>query len=140
MASRNTLLTESASLDDGREAFRLRSYGCTGYTVGVSAALLCMVSTYTGKPAREIGELTGQDLWTLARAGFMSTITIPEIPKPVRDYLCLGEKAAIKVGLWLLQDSIPTGETIGEICEACAFDISTSMAIISGDGELSLNA
>ena len=114
---------DETELDRGREAFRLSSLGCEGYTVGVCAALLCMVCEYTGKAPIEIGGLNGQQLWELAKAGFVATIEIPVLPSLVNDNLCLGEKAAIRVGLWLLKHSIPTGECLGEICEACGFDV-----------------
>jgi hypothetical protein len=137
MSSRNTPSTESASLVAGREAFRLRYCGCDGYTVGVTAALLCIVSAYTGKTPREIGELTGQQLWELCVAGFKRSIKIPVIPESVISNLCVGEKAAIRLGLWLMQDSIPTGETIGDLSDCCPLEPAHS-GIIFGEGQLSL--
>jgi len=138
MASRNTLSTESASLDAGREAFRLRSCGCTGYTAGVSAALLCIVSAYTGKTPREIGDLTGQQLWGLCVAGFKRSIKILVIPESVINKLCVGEKAAIRLGLWLMQDSMPTGETLGDISDCCPLGQTLHSGLIFGGGELTL--
>ena len=138
MSTRSTPSIESASLVASREAFRLSLCGCSGYTLGVSAALLCMVSAYTGKTPREIGELNGQQLWQLCVAGFRRSIKIPVIPKSVNSNLCIGEKAAMRLGLWLMQDAIPTRETLGDISDCCSLGSTLLSGIIFGDGELSL--
>jgi hypothetical protein len=127
---------ETEGVTRGREAFRLLSLGCEGYTTGVCAALLCIVSEYSGKTPHEIGELKGEQLWTLARAGFIKTINIPKLPKSVFDYLCLGEKAAIKVGMWTLRETIPTGTTLDGICESCGFDYSILVGLIDDENKL----
>lgn len=131
MAYLNRDLAE-IELDREREKFRRSSLGCEGYTVGVCAALLCMVSAYSGKTTQEIGSLSGSQLWSLAGAGFKATLKLPDLPMPVREYLCSGERLAIIIGLCALRDSLPTGGCLGEIYESAGVDIAKLRAIISG--------
>jgi hypothetical protein len=114
-----------------REKFRLSSLGCDGYTVGVCAALLCMVASYTDKTPKEIGGLTGQQLWDLTGAGFRSTLKIPALPKQVNDYLSLGERFSINLGIGTFNKELPVGQTLGEIYGSAGVDIAKLGDLIS---------
>ena len=83
MYSHRSAITES-ELAYHTEVFRLSSLGCEGYTTGVCAALLCIVSDYTGKAPNEIGGLTGEQLWALPPGMEIPPITVPIfIPLPI---------------------------------------------------------
>lgn len=122
---------DETELDRDRETFRLSSLGCEGYTVGVCAALMCMVAAYTDKTPQEIGCLTGQQLWELVGAGFRSTLKIRDLPQQVNDYLCLGERFAINLGIATLNEELPVGQTLGEIYESAGVDIAKLGDLIS---------
>lgn len=60
----------------------------------------------------------------------MATLKIPELPKPVNDYLCEGERFAINLGLCTQNESLPVGGCLGEIYEACGIDVNNLSRVI----------
>jgi hypothetical protein len=135
MLYRSREITE-IELDRETEKFRLSSLGCEGYTVGVCAALLFMVSVYTGKTPQEIGGLSGQQLWELVGAGFKTKLKILDLPKPVDDYLCTGEQFAIRLGLYAFSKTLPTGGCLGEIFDSAEVDIAKLNGLVVGDSAI----
>jgi len=90
-----------------------------------------MVAAYTGKTPQEIGGLTGQQLWELAGAGFRTTLKIPALHQQVNDYLCLGERFAINLGIGTFNKEVPVGQTLGEIYQSAGVDIAKLGDLIS---------
>lgn len=105
-----------ADIDAWKEQLRLEGQQCTGYTVGVVAALLHIITKAARIAPTDLAGLPDQSLWQVACKAHAKrpdlVHSLPDIP------LSRGEYHAIRWGLEKKTDTLPTGRDIFEITNA----------------------
>lgn len=106
-----------ADIDAWKEQLRLEGQQCTGYTVGVVAALLHIITKAAGIAPADLTGLSEQALWQVAcKAHAKRPDLVHHLPDTIR--LSRGEYHAVRWGLERKTDSLPTGEDIFAITKA----------------------
>ena len=102
-----------AEIDSWKEELRLEGQACTGYTDGVLAALLHIITNAAGITPADLAGLSEHALWQVACKAHAKrpdlVHSLPDIP------LSRGEFHAIRWGLEKKTDTLPTGRDIFEI-------------------------
>ena len=100
-----------ADIDAWKEQLRLEGQQCTGYTVGVVAALLHIIAKAAGIAPADLTGLSEQALWQVAcKAHAKRPDLVHHLPDTIR--LSRGEYHALRWGLKRKTDTLPRGEDI----------------------------
>lgn len=103
-----------AEIEAHIEELRLQGQACTGYTDGVLAALLHIITKAAGMAPADLAGLPDQSLWQAAcKAHAKRPDLIHNLPDTIR--LSRGEFHAIRWGLEKKTPDLPTGRDIFEI-------------------------
>lgn len=106
-----------ADIEAWKEQLRLEGQQCTGYTVGVVAALLHIITKAAGIAPADLTGLSEQALWQVAcKAHAKRPDLVHHLPDTIR--LSRGEFHAIRWGLERKTPDLPTGEDIFAITKA----------------------
>lgn len=102
-----------AEIDAWKEELRLEGQACTGYTDGVLAALVHIITQAAGIAPADLTGLPDQSLWQAACKAHAKrpdlVHSLPDIP------LSRGEFHAIRWGLEKKAPELPTGRDVFEI-------------------------